>query len=555
MDKTGGNLIALTSSSTSDSDTFDQLVLASTRASEPLITIADTDASNDSSGVTSSVVLLDVYVKPAASAGTLAVELNGVIEANQGQITFSQHDSTTSNITEAANTIPTGSVSVKGTVAVDETLTVTHTLVDVDGIGVVTYQWLRDGVNISGETNSTYKITTSDINKDLSVKASYTDDGGEAESSTSTTQTVTQSTADKPIMITSKLVTAKEASIEAYGADYSSDPSEVYVRLTFEADMARFVDTSIDSIAAFEFDFNLDWTKFENLTYTGGVEKLFDVYENYKGAMTKGIVTDKTSGEITKVVVASMNLANKPVLSLVDDVDFVAGDTVKVDSKEDLVTIYLNPKDAVKDFEITYGGIVSVDQGAIEFTQLSHQLEVEAKTYDALVSTGASSTKIDMLKGVSMSLWTGESTIVDTGSSVAVDSGEVSIDSTVVFNTVKLSAGAYNFDDAINITDAVAILRHIVGLDILDSTSNAFHAADINNNDAVNITDAVAVLRDIVGLDSIDTFDLIDDKGARITQLDASSTDAAPTWTLIANGDVNMSGKFDDAYVVSVDIV
>jgi len=547
MDKTGGNLIALTSSSTSDSDTFDQLVLASTRASEPLITMADTDAT--------SVVLLDVYVKPAASAGTLAVELNGVIEANQGQITFSQHDSTTSNITEAENTLPTGSVSVKGTVAVDETLTVTHTLADVDGIGVVAYQWLRDGVNISGETNSTYKITTSDINKDLSVKASYTDDGGEAESSTSTTQTVTQSTADKPIMITSKLVTAKEASIEAYGSDYSSDPSEVYVRLTFEADMARFVDTSIDSIAAFEFDFNLDWTKFENLTYTGGVEKLFDVYENYQGSMTKGVVTDKNSGEITKVVVASMNLANKPVLSLVDDVDYVAGDAIKVDSKEDLVTIYLNPKDTVKDFEITYGGIVSVDQGASEFTQLSHQLEVEAKTYDALVSTGASSTKIDMLKGVSMSLWTGESTIVDTGSSVTVDSGEISIDSTVAFNAVKLSAGAYNFDDAINVSDAVAVLRHIVGLDILESTSYAFHAADVNNNDKVNVTDAVAVLRDIVGLESIDTFDLIDDKGARVTQLDANSTGAAPTWTLVANGDVTgTTGKFDDAYFVSVDI-
>jgi len=154
-------------------------------------------------------------------------------------------------------------------------------------------------------------------------------------------------------------------------------------------------------------------------------------------------------------------------------------------------------------------------------------------------------------------LWTGEGTLVDTTSSVVVDTGEISIDSTVDFNAVKLTPGAYNFDTSasINITDAIAVLRHIVGLDTLASTSNAFNAADVTNNDKVNISDAIAVLRHIVGLDTIDTFDLIDDQGARVTQLDASTSSAAPTWTLVANGDVNFSGEFADTYVVEVDIV
>jgi hypothetical protein len=58
-----------------------------------------------------------------------------------------------------------------------------------------------------------------------------------------------------------------------------------------------------------------------------------------------------------------------------------------------------------------------------------------------------------------------------------------------------------------------------------------------------------------VKLDTISTFDLIDDQGARVTQLDASTSSAAPTWTLISNGDVNSSGKFADDYIVTSDLV
>ena len=146
----------------------------------------------------------------------------------------------------------------------------------------------------------------------------------------------------------------------------------------------------------------------------------------------------------------------------------------------------------------------------------------------------------------------------DTAISTLVNTGDIEIAQSVIFDEVKLSAtGAYNFDTSasINITDAIAVLRHIVGLDTLASTSNAFNAADVTNNDKVNISDAIAVLRHIVGLDTIDTFDLIDDQGARVTKLDAAATGAAPTWTLVANGDVNFSGEFADDYIVTSDLV
>jgi len=86
-------------------------------------------------------------------------------------------------------------------------------------------------------------------------------------------------------------------------------------------------------------------------------------------------------------------------------------------------------------------------------------------------------------------------------------------------------------------------------------TSLTFHAADVDNDGSVNISDAIDILRHIVDLEAIDTFDLIDTNGARVTKLDANASGEAPTWTIVANGDVDLSGGFADAYVVTSDLV
>ena len=48
-----------------------------------------------------------------------------------------------------ANNPPTGAVSISGTAQVGQTLTVTNTLADADGLGTSTYQWKRNGVPIT----------------------------------------------------------------------------------------------------------------------------------------------------------------------------------------------------------------------------------------------------------------------------------------------------------------------------------------------------------------------------------------------------------------------
>jgi hypothetical protein len=102
--------------------------------------------------------------------------------------------------------------------------------------------------------------------------------------------------------------------------------------------------------------------------------------------------------------------------------------------------------------------------------------------------------------------------------------------------------------------DAVDILRDIVFLDIIETGNTTWHAADVNNNGAIQADDAVAVLRHIVFLDEIDTFDLVDNTtGNRVTSLNPDAV--LGQWTIVANGDVNSSGSFNDAYTVAVDIV
>jgi len=143
----------------------------------------------------------------------------------------------------------------------------------------------------------------------------------------------------------------------------------------------------------------------------------------------------------------------------------------------------------------------------------------------------------------------------ETGVSTLVENGGISFDQALDFDAVKLSdSSAYNGTSGIQSDDAVAILRDVVFLDELEAGSVAWHAADVNNDGMIAADDAVAVLRHIVELDMIDTFDLVDNiTGDRVTNLNPDIVEVQ--WTIIANGDVDTSGSFNDGYTVAVDIV
>jgi len=136
---------------------------------------------------------------------------------------------------------------------------------------------------------------------------------------------------------------------------------------------------------------------------------------------------------------------------------------------------------------------------------------------------------------------------IDTGASTLVEQGGIKIDTSIDFDSIRLSIDvAYQGD--INIMDMYDALNNIG--QIIDTSAE--HAADTNNDGTIDIMDMYSVLTSIG--QTPQSFDLIDETGNLVTSLNTNSVDIA-NWTIIANGDVDQSGGFGDAYVMQVDIV
>ena len=130
----------------------------------------------------------------AASAYTLAAADAG--KTIKVRVTFTDdggnEESLTSAATDAvaaADSPATGAPTISGTAQVGETLRAgTSGIADSNGLTSATfaYQWVADDADISGATGSSYTLTSSEQGKAIKVRVTFTDDGGNAESLTST---------------------------------------------------------------------------------------------------------------------------------------------------------------------------------------------------------------------------------------------------------------------------------------------------------------------------------------------------------------------------------
>jgi len=102
-------------------------------------------------------------------------------------------ESVTSPATAAVanvNDPPTGSVTIAGTPRQRQTLSAVNSLTDADGIpvtgpGAISYQWLADGDPISGSNSANLAVTGVLVYRTISVRLSYIDNFGSAETITS----------------------------------------------------------------------------------------------------------------------------------------------------------------------------------------------------------------------------------------------------------------------------------------------------------------------------------------------------------------------------------
>ncbi len=119
----------------------------------------------------------DLDVNAIVSVEVNYMDANGSVER-----VFSEN---TDSIT-GVNDSPNGTINLIGTANVGERLSAnTNQLSDPDGIGTLTYQWLRNGITIDNATESDYTITSLDENTALSVQISYLDNQGTLEAITS----------------------------------------------------------------------------------------------------------------------------------------------------------------------------------------------------------------------------------------------------------------------------------------------------------------------------------------------------------------------------------
>ena len=125
------------------------------------------------------------YVPGQADVGgTLIVQVTFDAEGPTGPETVGSGP--TMAITNVNDT-PTGGVTISGTSKVGDTLTAQNTLADEDGLGALSYQWLRNGTEIGGANGTSYTLGGTDAGATISVRASYTDGQGTAESLASPT--------------------------------------------------------------------------------------------------------------------------------------------------------------------------------------------------------------------------------------------------------------------------------------------------------------------------------------------------------------------------------
>ena len=136
------------------------------------------------------------YTLVQADVGaTITVTVSWTDDGGTAESLMSDATATVTN----ANDAPGGSVTITGTAAQGEELTaVTGAITDADGLGAFSYQWERDGADISGATASTYTLVQTDVGAAISVKVSWTDLGGTAESLTSDATAAVTNVNDAP---------------------------------------------------------------------------------------------------------------------------------------------------------------------------------------------------------------------------------------------------------------------------------------------------------------------------------------------------------------------
>ncbi|WP_066337152.1 FG-GAP repeat domain-containing protein [Azohydromonas lata] len=131
-----------------------------------------------------STVLESIGYANTSDAPPSKVDIGWTFKDGADATALSVSDHTYVTVTNV-NDKPTGQVTVQGLPKYGFTLSAASTLDDADGLGELHFQWLRSGTTIVGATGSEYTLGQTDVGQRLSVRVSYVDGMGSAETAAS----------------------------------------------------------------------------------------------------------------------------------------------------------------------------------------------------------------------------------------------------------------------------------------------------------------------------------------------------------------------------------
>ena len=368
---------ALTVANTNDTPVaLADTIIISEDAAATIVSVLDNDTDVDTGDI------LAIYTKTNGTNGTVTLvdgilsytpdaDFNGV-DTFQYKVTDGTDQSDLATVTvnvTAVNDDPTGSVTIAGDAKTGQTLTAANTLADVDGIGAISYQWAKDGTDIVGATSQTLVLADTDIGSTFTVKASYTDGDGTAETVTST---ATDAVVDivKLIQIRSaEAITASQASIDLNnGNDYTTDASDIVYKfdLYLDAEGVDLLNANVTEIRGTEFTISLDATQIDGVAdfaTSTDVSWIMDmVFES-------GVFDVSTINQTTGAIA----LGSSTALVDIDTTNDGARPPILIEQK--IGTVYVNPKASLDSIDISVQG-VTMSTDDTDVTPLSYAIDI-----------------------------------------------------------------------------------------------------------------------------------------------------------------------------------
>jgi Ca2+-binding RTX toxin-like protein len=437
---------------------------------------------NISSANSSTFVLAEAQVGKAMTVVASYTDSHGTAEAVSSAATAAVVN---------VNDLPTGGVTIAGLATQGQTLTAANTLADIDGLGAIAYQWQAAGSNISGATGGSFVLTEAQVGKAITVVVKYTDGRGTAESVASPATAAVANVNDPPtggVAITGTVTQGQTLTATNTLADIDGLGAVSY---QWKADGTNVASGSTLVLAEAQVG--------KAITVAAGYTDGHGTVESANSTATIRVVNVNDPGS---VFVNGTVVAGQTLTALAADADGLGP------------VSYQWFADGVVIGGATTGSLL------VSAAQLGHTITVTAKYTDLhgtaeLVSGGlgkavdllAYSWKAHTLLGAVDLSAAGHTASTSAGGTAGLTAGAgSSLDLTAARGVPSAEAAATS--QAVNLQDAIAILKMIVGLDVNGAgkplSPYQVYAADFDANGKVELSDAIAVLKHVVGLTSPD---------------------------------------------------